>query len=108
MRGAQRGGGSAGSGDDASPSGGGANNKQPLKKQRQSSPGAAPSTQQPGPSKGSGGRLKPRHSVPWSPEEEQTLVEQHVALGSKWSQIARLLSTRTENDVKVGRRCLGA
>ena len=63
-----------------------------------------------GPRMGPGrpGRLKPRHSLPWSPEEELVLVGHHVNVGSRWSAISRYLPGRSDNDVKVGRDGRGA
>uniref|UniRef100_A0A0D3F842 Uncharacterized protein n=1 Tax=Oryza barthii TaxID=65489 RepID=A0A0D3F842_9ORYZ len=40
-----------------------------------------------------------KHGV-FSPEEEETVMSLHAALGNKWSRIARHLPGRTDNEVK--------
>ena len=37
---------------------------------------------------------------PWTPEEEQMVVDAHKRLGNKWSDIARCIPGRSENAVK--------
>lgn len=40
---------------------------------------------------------------PWTPEEEAMVVDAHKRFGNRWSDIARCISGRSENAVKV--RC---
>lgn len=42
----------------------------------------------------------------WSAEEDKIIISNHKLLGNKWTAISKLLSGRTENQVKNRWRCL--
>jgi Myb-like DNA-binding domain len=41
-----------------------------------------------------------KKNAPWTAEEERILQSAQMELGNKWTQIAKLLPGRSENDVK--------
>jgi hypothetical protein len=48
-----------------------------------------------------GNKLNPaRNKSPWTPEEDQLVMEQHQILGPKWGTIAKSLNGRSRLDVK--------
>ncbi|KQK10639.1 hypothetical protein BRADI_2g55303v3 [Brachypodium distachyon] len=53
-----------------------------------------------------------KKDAPWTEEDDKALIQEHMTLGNRWSEIARHLPGRSENSVKnhwnAVRRSLGA